>query len=62
MVANLGAAADVAVALAAGAEGAGLLRTEFLFQERVTPPTEEEQFAIYRQVAEQLGKRPLIAW
>jgi phosphoenolpyruvate-protein phosphotransferase/dihydroxyacetone kinase phosphotransfer subunit len=60
VVANLGAAADVAVALAAGAEGAGLLRTEFLFQERVTPPTEEEQFAIYRQVAEQLGKRPLI--
>jgi phosphoenolpyruvate-protein phosphotransferase/dihydroxyacetone kinase phosphotransfer subunit len=60
VVANLGAAADVAVALAAGAEGAGLLRTEFLFQERVTPPTEEEQFAIYRQVAEQLGTRPLI--
>ena len=60
VVANLGAAADVSVALAAGADGVGLLRTEFLFQERVTPPTEEEQFAIYRRVAEQLEGRPLI--
>jgi len=60
VVANLGAAADAAVAIEAGAEGVGLLRTEFLFQERVTPPTEEEQFAIYRRVAEQLGARPLI--
>ncbi len=60
VVANLGAAADASIAIEAGAEGVGLLRTEFLFQERVTPPTEEEQFAIYRRVAEQLEGRPFI--
>ena len=36
-----------------GARGIGLFRTEFLFLSRSTPPTEDEQFAIYRQVAEQ---------
>lgn len=60
VVANLGYAADVELALAAGAEGVGLLRTEFLFQERSTPPDEEEQFTIYRQVAQQLHGRPLV--
>ncbi|MBK8049622.1 MAG: phosphoenolpyruvate--protein phosphotransferase [Anaerolineales bacterium] len=60
VVANLGAAADATIALQAGAEGVGLLRTEFLFQERSLPPSEEEQYTIYRQVAEQLGARPLI--
>ncbi len=57
MVANLGSAADADLALAAGAEGVGLLRTEFLFQERSTPPDEEEQYAIYRHVAQQLAGR-----
>ena len=60
VVANLGAAADAAMALEAGAEGVGLLRTEFLFQERLTPPSEEEQFAIYQSVAQVMGDRPVI--
>lgn len=60
VVANLGAAADVAIALAAGAEGVGLLRTEFLFQDRSSPPTEDEQYEAYRQVAEELDGRPLV--
>lgn len=60
VVANLGAAADVALALEAGAEGVGLLRTEFLFQDRLTPPSEEEQTEIYRTVARTLGARRLI--
>ena len=60
VVANLGSAADADLALAAGAEGVGLLRTEFLFQERSTPPDEEEQYAIYRHVAQRMGARPLV--
>lgn len=60
VVANLGYATDVDLALAAGAEGVGLLRTEFLFQERNTPPDEEEQYTIYRHVARQLQGRPLV--
>ena len=60
VVANLGAAADAALALEAGAEGIGLLRTEFLFQERMTPPSEEEQFAIYQNVAQRMGDRPVV--
>lgn len=60
VTANLGLAADLTAALAAGAEGVGLLRTEFLFQDRRTPPTEDEQFELYMAVAAQLGERPLI--
>ena len=60
VVANLGAAADATLALDAGAEGVGLLRTEFLFQERHTPPNEDEQTEIYRQVAQTFGTRRLI--
>jgi phosphocarrier protein FPr len=60
VVANLSYAADAALALAAGAEGVGLLRTEFLFQDRSTPPGEDEQFELYRLVAEQMQGRPLI--
>lgn len=60
VVANLATAADVQVALQAGAEGVGLLRTEFIFQERTDPPSEEEQYAIYRQVAEAMAGRPVV--
>jgi phosphotransferase system enzyme I (PtsI) len=37
---------------ACGAEGIGLYRTEFLYFNRTVPPTEEEQYAVYRHVAE----------
>ncbi|MBW7885553.1 MAG: phosphoenolpyruvate--protein phosphotransferase [Caldilineaceae bacterium] len=60
VVANLGAAADATVALEAGAEGVGLLRTEFLFQDRMTPPTDDEQASIYSEVAQIMGERRLI--
>lgn len=60
VVANLSYAADLDLALAAGADGVGLLRTEFLFQDRATPPAEEEQYDLYRHVAQQLGARPLV--
>jgi phosphocarrier protein FPr len=38
----------------------GLLRSEFLFLERATAPSEEEQFRVYQDIASVLGKRPLI--
>lgn len=60
VVANLATAADAATALAAGAEGVGLLRTEFLFQDRTEPPTEEEQVEAYRQVVAAMAPRPVI--
>jgi len=60
VVANLAAAAEVEAALAAGAEGVGLLRTEFLFQNRHEPPGEEEQAAAYAQVAAAMAPRPVI--
>ncbi len=59
--ANLGAGADEAAqAVAQGAEGCGLLRTEFLFQDRPTPPSEDEQAAQYQAIADALGGRPFI--
>ena len=60
VVANLATAADALEALEAGAEGVGLLRTEFLFQDRTDPPSEEEQYQVYRQVAETMGGRPVV--
>ncbi|WP_375395318.1 phosphoenolpyruvate--protein phosphotransferase [uncultured Sphingomonas sp.] len=58
--ANLGSLADAEVAVAAGAEGCGLLRTELLFLDRDTPPDEAEQVALYGAIAERLAGRPLI--
>nr|WP_315587612.1 phosphoenolpyruvate--protein phosphotransferase [Sphingomonas psychrotolerans] len=58
--ANLGSVTDAAAAVAAGAEGCGLLRTEFLFLERETAPDEEEQRDTYSRIASTLGDRPLI--
>ncbi len=58
--ANLGSPADVEAAIEAGAEGCGLLRTEFLFLGRNSPPGEEEQRQVYAGIAESLGSRPLI--
>jgi phosphoenolpyruvate-protein phosphotransferase len=60
VAANLGAASDLVLALEAGAEAVGLLRTEFLFQDRHSAPTEEEQTAIYSEVAEKLGERRIV--
>jgi phosphoenolpyruvate-protein phosphotransferase (PTS system enzyme I) len=51
---------DVAAVLSAGAEGVGLFRTEFLFINRLTLPSEEEQLAVYRQVAAALKPNPVI--
>ena len=58
--ANLGSVTDAIAAVASGAEGCGLLRTEFLFIDRETPPTEAEQLQAYQSIANTLGGRPLI--
>jgi len=58
--ANLGHVADAVAAVAGGAEGCGLLRTEFLFLDRETAPTEDEQLQAYQSIAGALGGRPLI--
>jgi len=58
--ANLGGPGDAAEAVALGAEGVGLLRTEFLFLDRAEPPDEEEQLAAYRALGSALEGRPLV--
>ncbi len=60
VAANIGSVADARAALAGGAEGVGLFRTEFLFLDRAMAPTEDEQYAAYRAVAEVLDGRALI--
>ena len=58
--ANLGSVEDAVAAVRAGAEGCGLLRTEFLFLDRAAAPDEAEQRALYARIAATLGDRPLI--
>jgi phosphocarrier protein FPr len=60
VVANIGRVEEAGQAVNAGGEGVGLLRTEFLFLDRTTPPTEEEQFVAYREMAQALNGLPLI--
>ncbi|MGC8575722.1 MAG: phosphoenolpyruvate--protein phosphotransferase [Caldisericum sp.] len=60
VAANIGSPKDVDKALEMGAEGVGLYRTEFLFLDRDTPPTEEEQFEAYKIVAERFKPHPVI--
>ena len=58
--ANIGTVRDVEGAERNGAEGVGLYRTEFLFMDRDALPTEEEQFAAYKAVAEACGSHAVI--
>lgn len=59
--ANLGKGAnEAAEAVDLGAEGCGVLRTEFLFMDRETPPGEDEQFDAYQGIADALAGRPFI--
>ena len=58
--ANLASAEEAERAVDAGAEGCGLLRTEFLFHDRPDAPSEDEQASAYADVARALDGRPLI--
>jgi len=59
LAANIGTPKDIASALANGAEGVGLFRTEFLYMDRNSLPSEEEQFEAYKEVVEKMGGRPV---
>ena len=58
--ANIGQPSDIASVRDAGAEGVGLFRTEYLFLNRETLPTEEEQYQAYREVASALKPNPVV--
>jgi len=60
VAANLGSSSEAEGALAWGAEGVGLFRTEFLFMERPRLPSEDEQYEAYVEVARVFGERPVI--
>jgi phosphocarrier protein FPr len=60
VVANIANGVEAEQAVSNGAEGVGLLRTEFLFLDRCAPPEEEEQYQAYRQMVNALGGLPLI--
>ena len=59
VAANLGSVADARAALAAGADGAGLVRTEFLFLDRSSAPDIEEQQGVYDAIAEAMAGRQI---
>ncbi|KJK18541.1 phosphoenolpyruvate--protein phosphotransferase [Pseudomonas sp. 2(2015)] len=60
VAANVASAAEAAQALTLGADGVGLLRTEFLFVDRHTAPDEQEQLSAYQAVVDAMGDRPVI--
>jgi len=60
VVANIGSEKGIEPALEAGAEGVGLLRSEFLYLERDSLPTEEEQYQKYKTIADAFGDKPVI--
>jgi phosphotransferase system enzyme I (PtsI) len=60
VAANIGGVKDIDPALRAGAQGVGLFRTEFLFMERKTLPTEDEQTRIYSRVVQAFAPHHVI--
>jgi phosphotransferase system enzyme I (PtsI) len=60
VVANIGSIEGAKTAIEKGAEGVGLLRTEFLYMERKTLPDEEEQYKAYSAILDVFGKLPVV--
>ncbi len=60
LAANISSLKELEVALPVGALGVGLFRTEFLYMDRLSFPGEEEQYEVYRSVAEKLGEDTVI--
>jgi len=58
--ANIGHVSEAEAALRNGAEGVGLLRTEFLYLDRASAPDEEEQVQAYKAIAQVFDQRPLV--
>jgi phosphoenolpyruvate-protein phosphotransferase len=59
LVANIGSPEESDGAIAVGAEGVGLFRTEFLFLERTSPPSEDEQCSAYERAIRAFAPRPI---
>ncbi|CAH1190719.1 Phosphoenolpyruvate-protein phosphotransferase [Paenibacillus auburnensis] len=57
---NISSVKELDMALKYGAEGVGLFRTEFLYMDRHSFPTEEEQFEVYKLVAEKVGSNSVV--
>jgi phosphocarrier protein FPr len=60
VTANAGSVKSAAEAVKMGADGIGLLRTEFLFLERATAPSEDEQYDVYHAILQTMNPRPVI--
>jgi phosphocarrier protein FPr len=60
VVANIGGLKDAMQVAGFGGEGVGLLRSEFLFMERSSAPSEDEQFEAYKAIAEAVGRTQLL--
>ena len=58
LYANIGGPEDVEAVLGSRGAGVGLFRSEFLYLEKETYPTEDELFSAYRQTAERMGGHP----
>ena len=59
LLANIGTPDESDAAIALGAQGVGLFRTEFLFLERTSPPSEEEQVVAYERVIQAFAPHPV---
>ena len=60
VAANIGGVNDAIESVRLGGEGVGLLRSEFLFLDRLSAPSEEEQYRVYCNILEALDGRPLL--
>jgi phosphotransferase system enzyme I (PtsI) len=58
--ANIGSLSEMEKVLEYGADGIGLFRTEFLYMDRSTMPSEEEQFEVYKRVLVKMGQKPVV--
>jgi len=60
IVANIGSLNEAKNAIGLGAEGIGLLRTEFLYLERDSLPDEDEQVRVYKEILDVFGRKPVV--
>ncbi|SET48169.1 phosphoenolpyruvate--protein phosphotransferase [Paenibacillus sp. NFR01] len=60
LLGNISSVKELELALKYGAEGVGLFRTEFLYMDRSSFPTEDEQFEVYKHVAEKVGTSSVV--
>lgn len=60
LVANIGTSKDLGSVINNDGEGIGLFRSEFLYMDRKSAPSEEEQYAAYKEVAEKMKNKPVV--